>query len=110
MHFNVQHSLLAFLGTKRLGKDQSGLPGSNHRQEYILDSKSIADSTKKVCYGRNRKENVSLLRAMKGLKEDAEVCLRRHREEKSNLEQIVHHLNSQREGKGSQDLKLRKWL
>ena len=58
----------------------------------------FAGSTKKVCYGRLRKERVSLLREMKVLQEKVEVNLKRQRQEKSNLEQIVHHLISQKEG------------
>ncbi|CAH3031859.1 unnamed protein product [Pocillopora meandrina] len=100
MYFDVKHnSLLAHTGGKLLRTDQIGLPRSPRlRREYVLDGKNFAGSTKKVCYGRLRKERVSLLREMKVLQEKVEVNLKRQRQEKSNLEQIVHHLNSQKEG------------
>ena len=100
MYFDVKHnSLLARTGGKLLRTDQIGLPRSPRlRREYVLDGKNFACSTKKVCYGRLRKERVSLLREMKVLQEKVEVNVKRQRQEKSNLEQIVHHLNSQKEG------------
>ena len=68
-------------------------------QTYVLDSDSIANTTRKVCYGKNRKEGVSLLRTLEELNGQAELSMKRHMDEKSNLEQIIHHLNYQREGK-----------
>lgn len=70
------------------------------RQAYVLPSDSIADSTRKLCYGKIRRGNSALLRTIEGLNEEEKICKRRHRDEKSDLKQIIHHLNYQREGKG----------
>lgn len=68
------------------------------KKSYIMDSDSMYKTTRKICYGRNRKENVLLMQTLDVLKVKLEVRLRKFREEKRNLEQIVQHLNRQREG------------
>lgn len=73
---------------------------SSSRQAYVLPSDSIADTTRRLCYGKIRRENTALLRTIEGLNEEEEIRKRRHRDEKSNLQQIIYHLNYQREGKG----------
>lgn len=106
MHFNVKHSLLAIPDAKLIKTDKNCVvSASSFRQAYVLDNHSIPDTTRKVCYGKNRKENVSLLRTMEVLDEEADISMRRHRDEKSNIQQIVHHLNFQREGKMKELLK-----
>ena len=70
------------------------------RQAYALPTDCIADTTKRLCYGKIRRENTALLRTIERLNEEEEICKGRHRDEKSNLRQIIHHLNCQREGNG----------
>lgn len=99
MSFKVKHNLFGLIpGTNYLHANQNyvSIP---FRQPYILDRNSMYSTTRKVCHGKNRRENVSLIRTMELLKENSEISLRKYREEKSNLEQIVHHLTNQREGK-----------
>ncbi len=103
MHFNVKHSLLDILDTPFLKTDKNRLSKSSFIQTYVLDNDSIANTTRKVCYGKNRKEGALLLRTLEGLNGQAEISMKRHRDEKSNLEQIVHHLNYQREGEESKE-------
>ena len=103
MYFDVKHSsLLVYTGAKYLKTDQDRLSRSPLCQEYVLDGANLANSTKRVCYRRLRKERVSLLKETKVLQGEVEVILKRHREEKSNWEQIVHHLNFQKEGEDVQ--------
>lgn len=73
---------------------------SSRQAVYVLPSDSIADSTRKLCYGKIRRRNAALLQTIERLNEQEEICKRRHRDEKSDLKQIIHHLNYQREGKG----------
>ena len=73
---------------------------SSSRQAFVLPRDSIADTTRRLCYGKIRRENTALQRTIKGLNEEEEIRKRRHKDEKSNLQQIIHHLNYQREGKG----------
>ena len=68
------------------------------KKPYILNSDSMYKTTRKICYGKNRKDNVLLMQTLEVLQGKSEVSLRKFREEKSNLEQIVQHLNRQREG------------
>ena len=84
----------------RIFRTRRRLSMSSSRQAYVLPSDSIADSTRKLCYGKIRRGNFVLLRTIEGLNEQEEICKRRHRDEKSDLKQIIHHLNYQREGKG----------
>ena len=99
MNFNVKHNTLGILDTQFLKSDKNCLNKSSFIQTYVLDSGSIANTTRKVCYGKNRKEGVSLLRTLEGLNGQAEISMKRHRDEKSSLEQIIYHLNYQRGGK-----------
>jgi len=73
---------------------------SSSRLVYSLPSDSITDTTRRLCYGKIRRENTALLRTIEALSDEEEKRERRHREEKSNLQRIIHHLNYQREGKG----------
>lgn len=80
--------------------DQCCVIMSSSRRAYALPSDCIADTTRRLCYGKIRRENTALLRTIEGLNQEEEISKRRHRDEKSNLRQIIHHLNYQREGKG----------
>ena len=80
--------------------DQCCVSMSSSRQAFVLPRDSIADTTRRLCYGKIRRENTALLRTIEGLNEEEEIRKRRHKDEKSNLQQIIHHLNYQREGKG----------
>ena len=75
---------------------------SSSRLAYSFPSDSIADTTctRRLCYGKIRREITALLRTLEGLSDEEEKRKRRHRDEKSNLQLIIHHLNYQREGKG----------
>ena len=79
--------------------DQCCVSMSSSRQAYALPSDCIAHTTRRLCYGKIRRENTALLRTIGGLNQEEEIRKRRYRDEKSNLRQIIHHLNYQREGK-----------
>lgn len=98
MYFKEKHNLFGIEDTKYPYTNRS-YASASFNQPYISDSDSMYSTTRKVYYGKNRRENVSLIRAMEVLRGKSEITLRKYREEKSNLEQIVHHLSYQREGK-----------
>lgn len=80
-HITLYRIRVRYFYTKFFKTDQRFLSMSSYRQAYVLATDSIPNTTRKVCYGKNRKENASLLRTMEVLNEQAEICKRRHRVE-----------------------------
>lgn len=94
MNFKISHRC-----TKYLGNDQENGSVPSCTQPYCLDGDRMYNTSRKVCGGKNRRDNVSLIQTLQVLEEKSAITLRKYREEKTNLEQIVHHLNCQMEGR-----------
>ena len=96
MNFKTSHRYTKYLGNDQ---DYASAPLCIQPYTYCLDGDRMYNTTRKVCGGKNRRDNVSLMQKLQLLEEKSAVSLRKYREEKTNLEQIVHHLNCQIEGR-----------
>ena len=83
---------------KKYLETDNNFPRIFFSKPYVLDPRPISNTARNVCYGKSRKENALLLRKIDAFKEKLRRNLKKYREEKSNLEQVVFHLNCQREG------------
>lgn len=77
---------------------ENNLPRTFFSKPYVLNPRTISNTARNVCCGKTRKENALLLRKIDAFKEELRTNLTKHQEEKCNLQQIVFHLNCQREG------------
>ena len=98
MDCSVRHQSFYGVAQKKYLETDNNFPRTFFSKPYVLDPRTISNTARNVCYSKTRKENASLLRKIDAFKEELRRNLKEYREEKSNLEQVVFHLNCQREG------------
>lgn len=98
MDCSVGHQSFYGVAHEKYLETENNFPRTFFSKPYVLDPRTISNTARNVCYGKTRKENTLLLRKIDTFKEELTTNLRKHQEEKSSLEQIVFHLNCQREG------------
>ena len=87
MYFKVKHNLFGIEDTKYPYTNRS-YASASFNQPYISDSDSMYSTTRKVYYGKNRRENVSLIRAMEVLRGKSEITLRNTEKRKVTLNKL----------------------
>lgn len=98
MDCSIRHRSFYGVAHKKYLETDNNFPRTFFSKPYVLDPRTISNTARNVCYGKTRKENALLLRKIDAFKEELRRNLKKYREEKSNLEQVVFHLNCQREG------------
>ena len=98
MDCSVRHKSFYGVAHKKYLETDNNFLRTIFSKPYVLDPRTISNTARNVCYGKTRKENALLLRKIDAIKDELRRNLKKYREEKSNLEQVVFHLSCQREG------------
>lgn len=94
MDCSVRHQSFYGVAHKKYLQTDNNFPRTFFSKPYVLDPRTISNTARNVCYGKTRKEIALLLRKIDAFKEELRRNLRTYQEEKSNLEQVVFHLNA----------------